>query len=282
MYKYKKNKINYVVLSIILILLFLCVLIFNKKEKNLNFIEKGVKDITSSVVSIFIYPVNFISDKIEYLDTNKKLIKKLKKLEKEKNLYEYNKTLIEELKSENKHLLDELDLKTSLLPNKTINATTITRSLDTYYDYIIIDKGMKDNIEKGDAVINSKGLIGTVITASNHTSTVRLLTSLNFTKISVKIKVEDGYVYGLLSGYDKEKNIFIVEGISENTEIKKGDKIITTGLGKTFTSGILVGNVSLVTKDNFDLAKTLEVKPVTNFSDINYVTVLKRGEKDDN
>lgn len=282
MYKKKTNKLNYIVITIILVILFLCILIFNKKEKDLNFIEKSVKDITSFTVSIVVAPINFVIDKIEYIDTNKNLTKKVKELEKENESYEYNKTLLDELKKENEYLEKELELKNKLLPNHTISATTITRNLDTYYDYIIVDKGTKDNVEKGDAVINNRGLIGTVHKTSKNYSTIKLLTSPTFTKISIKVKVEDGYVYGLLSGYDNKKNIFKIEGISENTEIKENDKIITTGLGKTFTSGVLVGRVTKVTKDNFDLAKTLEVKPEANFNDINYVTILKRGDENDN
>ena len=71
-----------------------------------------------------------------------------------------------------------------------------------------------------------------------------------------------------------------MEGIADNTEIKEGDMVLTTGMGDIFPSGILVGKVSKITKDNFDLARTVEVKSDVNFDDIRYVTILKRqGEE---
>ena len=52
-----------------------------------------------------------------------------------------------------------------------------------------------------------------------------------------------------------------------------------TGLGDIFPSGILIGNVDSITKDNFDLSKTVLVSSSVNFDNINYVTVLIKGEE---
>ena len=55
--------------------------------------------------------------------------------------------------------------------------------------------------------------------------------------------------------------------------------VYTSGLGGVFPSGILIGKVSEITTDVYDLAKIIKVKPSANFEDINYVTVLKRNDK---
>ena len=130
------------------------------------------------------------------------------------------------------------------------------------------------------AVINNDGLIGIVTKTSKLNSTVKLLTTTDTnSKISVKIKVdEDNYIFGLLVGYDKDKKSFIIEGIAENTEIPISSMVTTTGLGNNFPSGILIGRVDKITKDNFDLARTVLVKSSVDFDNINYVTVLKKDE----
>jgi len=115
---------------------------------------------------------------------------------------------------------------------------------------------------------------------SKSNSKVKLISNeSSIDKISVKVKTADKYVYGLISGYNKAKNTFIVEGISENTEIESGADVVTTGMGDIFPSGILIGTVDTFTKDNFDLTKMLEVKSSVDFGKINYVTVLKRDKK---
>ena len=54
--------------------------------------------------------------------------------------------------------------------------------------------------------------------------------------------------------------------------------VTTTGLGNQFPSGILIGRVESISKDNFDLARTILVRSSVDFDDISYVTVLKKGE----
>ena len=130
------------------------------------------------------------------------------------------------------------------------------------------------------AVIVSEGLIGKVVSVSNFTSTVKLLSTDELSnKISIKIETEKNSLYGLLTSYNKSKNIYLIEGISSNNGIKKGDKVVTTGLSEIFPSGILVGTVKKVTVDKYELATAIEVTPAVNFDDIKIVTVLDRDGK---
>ena len=71
-----------------------------------------------------------------------------------------------------------------------------------------------------------------------------------------------------------------LEGISNTKDVNIGDRVYTSGLGGIFPSGILIGTVSEITTDSYDLAKVIKVKPSADFSDINYVSILKR--KSDN
>ena len=74
-----------------------------------------------------------------------------------------------------------------------------------------------------------------------------------------------------------------VEGISNTKNVSIGNKVYTSGLGGIFPSGILIGEVSDITTDSYDLAKLIKVRPSVDFNDINYVSVLKRkGVNNDN
>ena len=130
-------------------------------------------------------------------------------------------------------------------------------------------------------VINSKGLIGRVIKTSTFTSDVRLITtSETNNKISVHISNGDNNLYGLINNYDYSKNLLEVEGISNTKDVDIGDFVYTSGLGGIFPSGILIGSVSEITTDSYDLAKIIKVKPSADFSNINYVSVLKRKDSE--
>ena len=52
--------------------------------------------------------------------------------------------------------------------------------------------------------------------------------------------------------------------------------VTTTGLTDYFPSGILIGHVAKVVKDEYDLNSIIEVTPSVSFNDISIVTVLNR------
>ena len=275
-----KNKKYYVI--VILIIISILLILFQaliKDNRKLTIIEKVIKDTTLSVNKISNNSVNFIKDKINESKSKQKLYKKLEKKYSKVKLMEAK---YDEATKEINDLKKILELNNILSESSYMNATIINRNIGYWYNKITIDKGEADGIKKDMAVINNEGLVGVVIKTSKLNSIVKLLTTNDTNnKISVKIKInDDNYIYGLLTGYDREKNRLIIEGIAENTEINKDDVVTTTGLGNNFPSGILIGTVDSITKDNFDLARTVLVKPSVNFDNLNYVTVLRKEEKE--
>lgn len=281
MYRRKRFETKYIIL-IILIAIIVFLVIINavmKNNRNTNFISGFFKESVLLVNKVVNTPINIVKDKIDEKKDQKDLLKKYNKLKDKYKDTEDLRLENKELEKEIKELKKALDLKNILSDYKKINSTTLNRNLGYWYRNITIDKGKKDGIKKDMAVINSDGLIGTVYKTSNNTSTVQLLTSNEFNKISVKIEVKDKYVYALLTKYNEDDNTFTLEGISENTEIPIDSKVTTTGMGSIFPSGILVGKVLSIETDSYDLAKIIKIKSDVNFNDLNVVTVLKRNEK---
>lgn len=280
MVKKGKNK-RYIVLAILIVIAFMIVITTKsiKENRDLNFFEKAIKDSTTFVMNIANKPVEFIKDKLKENKEKNQMYKEYKKLKSKAEKADLYLARIEELENEIEDLKESLDLQT-ITGYKEINATVVNRNVGSWYNNVTINKGSKSGIKEGMAVITNKGLIGKIINVSNFTSTVKLLATDELSnKISVKIQLDDKSVYGLLTSYDKKKNIYLVEGISDNDEINVGSKVVTTGLSEIFPSGILVGEVKKVTKDKYELAKALEVTPAVDFDDINIVTVLDRDSK---
>ena len=278
MNKKRFDKRYLLILIVVVIALVLTLLAASLKEdRDLNPVEKVAKDIGTVVLKVVSAPFNFVQDKIDEAIEKNNLYEKYKEL---KNKEEQVDSVIaqnENLQNEVDKLKETLELNTILSDKVFLNATVVSRNIGYWYDEITIDKGSKNGIEKGMAVVTSKGLIGQITKVSNYSSTVKLLSNENMSdKISVKIKVGDDYVYGLISMYDSKTNTYTVEGISENVDIEKGADVVTTGMGTIFPSGLMVGTAQKVTTDNFDLSKVVEVKASVNFDDLDYVTVLKR------
>lgn len=276
----KRMDIKYKLLIIVLILvIFIAFIIYiMKKEKNLNPVEKVIKDACLTVSSVFYKPVNFVQNIIKENNEKTRIYKEYKELEEKREKMNANEALIDELKKENNELKKLLELNNTLVEYDKINATVINRNIGYWYNTITIDKGQASGITKDMAVVTNSGLIGKVINTSYLYSTVRLLTSDELgQKVSVKIKVtDDKYVYGLLSSYDTKEKTFVIEGISENVELLEGMTVTTTGMSNIFPSGILIGTIKGIKKDNFDLTMLALVTPSNDFEDISFVSVLKR------
>ncbi len=272
------NKLKYIIISIFIFAVLIGITVNTINDsRNLNFFEKSIKDSVIFVEKIFYTPVKYVNEKISEIKESKNLYKKYTKLLKKVEKTDLYYAQIEELQKEVTELKSTLNLNATLSEYNYVNATVVGRNIGYWYNTLNIDKGSKSGIKVGDAVITEKGLIGKIINTSNFSSTVKLLTTDEIiNKISIKISSGDDYFYGLLSGYNVEKNVYEIEGITDYNIIKEGDIVTTTGLTDYFPSGILIGNVSSIVKDEFDLNSVVEVKPSVDFSNISIVTVLNR------
>lgn len=275
--KQRMKQIKIIVLTLLAIILILTSIIFIRDERNLNFLERATKDGVLFISNIILTPINFINEKITEHNEKKELYDKYKDLESKVGSYDSLVAEKEEINKELEELKEVVELNALLGDKKVMNAVVINRNLDYWHDTLTINKGSHDGIEEGMAVVTNEGLLGKIVSVSNFNSTVKLLTSPNNYKISVKIECEETYVYGLLTGYDEQEGVYKVEGISQTVEIKNDILVTTTGLGDIFPSGILIGKVIGTESDSYDLARLVKVKPSVDFDDFSVVTILKRN-----
>ena len=275
----KKLEKKYIVLIILILVTLFLALIFTiiKSDHDLNPIEQSIKDSVSFVGKIIYKPINFAKEKIaenkEKDDLYEKYQEQQEKLANVDNL----ETKQRDLESQLKEMKELLNLNQTLVEYEYLNATVINRNVGYWYNTLTIDKGSHNGIETDMVVVNSTGLIGKVVSTTNFTSEVRLITTSDTNnKISVSITNGENKLNGLINGYDYENKTLEVEGISNTEEVAIGDKVYTSGLGGVFPSGILIGTVESINTDEYDLAKIINVKPSADFDDINYVSILKR------
>ena len=276
------NKKKYIILIGLIIVAIMVVVtaISVKENRRLNFFEKAIKDSTTFISRVVYKPIGLVKNKIKENNEKNRIYKEYKKLKNNSDKVKSYEVRIKELEREVDNLKKTVEVNQVITDYKKINASVVNRNVGSWFNTININKGSKAGIKEGYAVITDKGLIGKIVSVSNFTSTVKLLsTDEAINKISVKIEVDDKSIYGLLSSYDKKNNTYLVEGISDNTEIPNGAKVVTTGLTDAFPAGILIGEVKSVTKDRYELAKAVLVTPSVDFNDIDIVTVLDRDIK---
>lgn len=247
-------------------------------NRNLTIFETAIKDSILTIENFLSIPIDYIHNKVIESKDKNSMYESYSNLENQIKEYEKYKIENEELKKQLDDMKELLNIDETIAEYSYLNANVISRNIDYWNDTIIINKGEHDGIESGMPVVVGMNLVGKVISTSTFNSTVRLLTATNIVdKISVKINNNGNYVYGILNGYNKETDTYIIEGISQNVEIENDSIVTTTGMGDIYPSGIVIGNVTGITTDTFDLSKILEVKSNVDFDNINYLTVLRRN-----
>lgn len=283
---HKKNKkrleAKYIILIVIgtIILLLSIYAYIIKDKRELNKFEQILKDTVLTVENIVLFPFRYVTNGITQFINLKDVYKENEILKKNLDRYDLIYTQNQELKKQIEELKELTNIDYVLTDYEYLNAAVINRNLGYWYDTVTINKGSKDGIKKDMAVITSKGLVGKVTKTTSFNSEVKLITSSNSNnRISVIIDNNGEQSYGILSGYDEKKNLLTVEGISDNKEIPKDAIAYTSGLNDLFPSGIRVGTVKEVKKDNYGLSKIVYIEPASKLGELNTVSVLKR--KDD-
>ena len=275
----KKIEFKYVVLigviSAFVLIIFLAYTL--KTEKKLNTFELIVKDSFVEIQKVVYTPFNGLGNLIGDYTKLKNVLKENKILKANVDKYELIEAENAELKQEINRLKGELNIEHVLSDYDYLNATVISRNATSWYNVLTIDKGSNNGITEGMVVINSSGVIGKTTNVSTFSCDVRLITTTDTNnKISVTIISDGKKLTGVIDKYDYDSGYLEVEGISNTDKVNVGDMVYTSGLGGVFPSGVLIGKVSEITTDVYDLAKIINVTPSASFEDINYVTVLKR------
>src|SRR5467141_1181018 len=155
-------------------------------------------------------------------------------------------------------------------PSDLTAARVTARSLDRLGGSLTIDKGVKDGVLPNRAVIMPEGLVGRVEQATAHEA--RVLTLLH-RDCAVAVRVGRSRVDGVPQWEFGERPILSLLYVSSQEEVKKGDWVLTSGLGGIFPEGVRVGTVTRVGIAENGLMKEVQVKPAVNFRSLEEVLV---------
>jgi rod shape-determining protein MreC len=248
-----------------LIITSLIILIFsNLNLKIINILEKGLQDIvyrSSLIVSIPEKKFN------EYYIKAKDHLNLYNLKNEEENLLEkYNaeKLANEYLISENNRLREIIGEQQ--LSQGSIIAKVLLDKESPFLNSIIINKGSKDNIELGMAVVKGEYLIGKVIEVNFLTSRVILITDINSKIASI---IEPIGIHVIVSGNGKTQGV--IEYLKDENYPKLNDElnIYTSGVAGVFKAGIPIGKLKLNDKEMF-------VDFFTDLSQLEFVKILTK------
>lgn len=158
------------------------------------------------------------------------------------------------------------------IPYSISHTKILFRSIYDLDNHITIYKGSHDGLQEKNLVINEEGLVGIISKTNAHSSEVELLKNNN---LNLSVKIEDNY--GVLR---YEENTLVVKGINNKGNIEVGDLVYTSDIS-IYPEKILIGEVTEVSNDAYEIEKFLKVTPVVDFEHLKYISVITnlRGQE---
>ena len=160
---------------------------------------------------------------------------------------------------------------------KTVAAQVIGSSGTDLARVIYIDRGTRDGIQPGMAVITPDGVVGKVSRADRSTSQVLLISD---PQSGAGVLLERLRINGILKGSNAGHPEVL--NVMADEKIEVGDRIVTTGGDRVFPKGLPVGTVESFTPDRErDPFYSIKVKPAVNLGRLEEVLVITElGERE--
>tara|TARA_Y100000768_G_scaffold341576_1_gene286126 strand:+ start:288 stop:1133 length:846 start_codon:yes stop_codon:yes gene_type:complete len=226
----------------LLTLIFLSVIVLilgTYNFKPIQLIKIGINEVvyrSSFVVSI---PENYIKklnvkfkDHLNFYEDYKKNEAALNELKKKKLTNDF-------LILENQRLRKLIN---ESIQSKDIFAKVLVDKNSPYLKSIVLNKGSKNNVKLGMAIVDEVYLVGKIIEVNYTNSRALLLSDLNS---KIPVLLEPGGIHAVLSGTGK--NYGVIEFTKDEYNNKLSDKetiVYTSGYGGLFKSGLPVGKIN--------------------------------------
>jgi len=181
-------------------------------------------------------------------------------LTKEKiNLLQSKKYEVQFLEEENERLKKTID--EYIYNSKEMVAKVLIDKNSPFLKSIIVNKGSKDNVKLGMAVLDETYLVGKIVEVNYSTARALLISDLNS---KIPVGIEPGNIQSILSGTGKQNGK--IEYLKSEVSIENESIVYTSGSGGLFKSGIPVGIYH---------KKNTEEQTVTFFSKLSQLTFIK-------
>ena len=164
--------------------------------------------------------------------------------------------------AENKRLKKIVD--EYVIESEEIVAKVLIDKKSPFLRSIIINKGSKNNIKLGMAVLDDNYLIGKVVEVNYLTSRILLLSDLNS---KIPVTIGPGAFQSILSGTGKNNGV--IQYLKEDYSIEENSTVYTSGSGGLFKAGIPIGKIKIG-----ELNKKNEVDFFSDFSQLRFVKIM--------
>jgi len=205
----------------------------------------AVRAFLSTIISPLEYLVAMPSKFIEWADTSMysraELMLEIRELRKEQIILKSQAQKMISLEVENANLRQLLgSIKKKKGRRRIAEIMSVSNAPSRHI--VTINRGRTDDVYVGQPILDATGVLGQVIETSMLTSKVLLITD---SRHAIPVKILRNGIRLIAKGTG-HANHMVLEQIPHTTDIKKGDVVVTSGLGLRFPSGFPVAVINAV------------------------------------
>lgn len=220
-----------------------------------------------SFISIVTYPIYLVADAPQEISRwftqvttdEQTILEQNTELKKEKILLEARLQKLKALEAENLRLRNLLD-SSFKVGERVLIAELSSVELDPYRQQIVISKGTRSGVFKGQPVLDANAVMGQVISTSPLHSTVMLITDASHA-LPVQVLRNGLRTVAVGTGNIDSLNLPF---LARNADIRPDDQLVTSGLGGIFPPGYPVGTVKSVTQEPGQHFATISAEPLAH------------------
>ncbi|MBM4277715.1 MAG: rod shape-determining protein MreC [Deltaproteobacteria bacterium] len=158
------------------------------------------------------------------------------------------------------------------LSSTAIAAEVVGRDPSSWFKSVTINKGEKDGVRKGMAVISPEGVIGQILKTAPSHSVVLLITDYNSAIDSI---IQRTRAKAIVKGGGE--NRCQLKYLLRAEDVVAGDRVVTSGLGGNFPKGLMIGEIREVDKKGHGIFQYAELAPSVDFTRLEEVLVIKES-----
>lgn len=167
------------------------------------------------------------------------------------------------LQAENQSLQELLNVKVEA-PHEFITAKIIADSGNSFVKTVLVGVGQQDGVQKNQAVLAEDGLIGRVIEVGKNSSRIMLITDYNS---RIPVLLEGTRQKALIAG--KNNSLLDLKYIPDDSSISEGVRVVTSGDGGVFPSGLPLGRIISIDQKNITVKPFADINSVANVRIVN-------------
>ncbi|MBX3025880.1 rod shape-determining protein MreC [bacterium] len=173
-----------------------------------------------------------------------------------------------EMERENQRLQALLGFRAQL-PSTAYGARVIARDPGPLSTTLTIDRGSRDGVTRGMAVVARDGVVGRVVEVSHTVSRVALLTDHNS---GIDAIVDRTRARGVVQG-GSDGDCYM-NYLNRDADVKIGDRVLTSGLDGVFPKGMTIGEVVEVGRRHRGLLQSATVHPSAELDQVEEVMLV--------